>query len=324
MFKIFPSLHDLRLFSPSAIVSTFQDGIETNTQTYCILPIDDTRVMAGAARHSLIKMFDLRYSTNSYTTTAIPNKHTATPRPAHANQSLPPPSTWLQSPGSANADGVAGAIHGGSTSTGNYNLYLRRRHLGQQRHIPADADSPVYCLSQPSSTAPIIYAGLENRVVQIDVFSLLDRHPDPYQARNGLPSTTVTDSDHAYTLPILPPSPYLGKGEDKASLPAGSSPYPHHHSQSSPNGTSLSPNRNVAHRRGAATTLLARQGLQTCRFWDGRVSAPARALQLSMCDHLDVGSRSGSVSLTQQRSLESTWTSSVPGAPGRDARWDRR
>jgi hypothetical protein len=41
------------------------------------------------------------------------------------------------------------------------------------------AEGSVYNLSSPSPTSPIIFAGVENAVVEFNFSSVLDKHPDP-------------------------------------------------------------------------------------------------------------------------------------------------
>ena len=56
------------------------------------------------------------------------------------------------------------------------------------------SDSPVYSLSSPSPSSPSWYAGVEDKVVQIDMVSIMDRHPDPIY-RHGPESTSSRDAD---------------------------------------------------------------------------------------------------------------------------------
>jgi len=53
-----------------------------------------------------------------------------------------------------------------------YNMYMSHRQL-------TCSTSPVYCLSNPSQYSPTFFTGLENRVIQVDVTSVMDKHPDP-------------------------------------------------------------------------------------------------------------------------------------------------
>ena len=70
-------------------------------------------------------------------------------------------------------------FHALSRNARDWNVYL-----GRSRN-----DSSVYSLSRPSSVSPIIYAGTQNCITQIDVVSVLDQHPDPVYNTEPLPST---------------------------------------------------------------------------------------------------------------------------------------
>lgn len=42
-----------------------------------------------------------------------------------------------------------------------------------------DVLSPVYSLSSPSSCSPTLFAGLEGNILELNIVSVMDRHPDP-------------------------------------------------------------------------------------------------------------------------------------------------
>jgi len=130
-YEGFVRMHDLR--SPSSAVNTFVDPIEPNAAVYSLLPLGHDRFMAGTARHSNIKVFDLRMS----------------------GVSTYPPSSWTAS----------------NSERQGYNLFLSH-YSSRQR------ESPVYSLVAPSPSSPSIYAGLEGRAMEIDVYSMYDPHPD--------------------------------------------------------------------------------------------------------------------------------------------------
>jgi len=49
-------------------------------------------------------------------------------------------------------------------------------------------DSPVYSLSRPSQCSPSLFAGIESTVIQLDMVSIMDQHPDSV-FENGLATT---------------------------------------------------------------------------------------------------------------------------------------
>lgn len=70
------------------------------------------------------------------------------------------------------------------------NIFLGRSELAPDppyRHRPT-INSPVYSLSTPSTTSPTVFAGIESTVLQIDVVSVMDKHPSPIyrDGRNGV------------------------------------------------------------------------------------------------------------------------------------------
>ncbi|KAL8936892.1 MAG: hypothetical protein Q9216_004694 [Gyalolechia sp. 2 TL-2023] len=62
-----------------------------------------------------------------------------------------------------------------------WNVFLQDRRLSNwkrsESHPPAA--SPIYSLSSPSLCSPTIFAGVEGRVIQLDVTSAYDHFPDP-------------------------------------------------------------------------------------------------------------------------------------------------
>lgn len=56
-------------------------------------------------------------------------------------------------------------------SSQDWNVFMRRSRRPRE-------SSPVYSLSRPSSVSPTFYAGMEGFITQIDLLSVLDRHPD--------------------------------------------------------------------------------------------------------------------------------------------------
>ncbi|TKA66458.1 hypothetical protein B0A49_09360 [Cryomyces minteri] len=161
-------LHDLR--SPSAHSATYQDPTD-DSAVYSLQALGRERLVAGTARHNIMKVFDLRLAsgrayhyvdvgaTSAYT---LPD-HLSVPR---ADEEGPP-------------------LYGSSTQRrgGDWNVFVSPRNQRPEQNSSwrtrRARESPIYALSAPSCTSPSLFAGVENNVVQFDFVSVLDRHPDP-------------------------------------------------------------------------------------------------------------------------------------------------
>ncbi|KAI4734618.1 hypothetical protein E4T50_14847 [Aureobasidium sp. EXF-12298] len=139
-------LHDMR--SPSSFTAVYHDPTD-DAAIYSLLSRGRDRVVAGASRHGLLKMFDLRMS------------------------------------GGSMYD-YAGASDTSDSSTGDWNIFInpRDRYVnsawrGPNSWMRRSAEGSVYNLSSPSPTSPFIFAGVENAVVEFNFSSVLDKHPDP-------------------------------------------------------------------------------------------------------------------------------------------------
>lgn len=158
-------LHDMR--SPSAYESSYWDPTN-DSAIYSLQTQGRERLIAGTARHSMLKVFDLRVGGGrAYHHLDVPV--TATTKPSqsrHSNRHHVPHSHPAKA----------------STHYG-WNLFLNPRNSSvprqHQRSSHRSADSPIYSLSLPSSSSPTLFAGVENNVVQLDFVSVLDAHPDP-------------------------------------------------------------------------------------------------------------------------------------------------
>lgn len=155
------SLHDLR--SPNSISAVFRDPVDTFSPIYSLLSVGTERFVAGGARHSIIKIFDLRMSGGKL-------YHAA---------------------GLASCSGVS---HNRSRkfktekslSCSEHHYDSRQRRRGWNVFLrPKDStnrritDSPVYALSRPSQCSPTFFAGVESTVLQFDMVSIMDGHGDP-------------------------------------------------------------------------------------------------------------------------------------------------
>ena len=182
-------LHDLR--SPASSTAEFVDIID-NSAIYSLLAFGRERFVAGASKHKLLKVFDLRMSGGKayHYINAIPDAASHTPN-------RPISSSKAQKVSYSNQPHRVGPKH----PRNDYSLFLEplgERSVYHRRHARED-DSPVYSLSAPSPSSPNFYAGVENAVVQMDVVSTLDRHPDPVYStglrNNGRPSTAIPKWD---------------------------------------------------------------------------------------------------------------------------------
>ncbi|KAI5238011.1 hypothetical protein E4T47_09290 [Aureobasidium subglaciale] len=139
-------LHDMR--SPAPFTAVYHDPTD-DAAIYSLLSRGRDRVVAGASRHGLLKMFDLRMSGGSIYD-------------------------------------YAGSSDTNDSATGDWNLFInpRDRYVnstwrGPNSWMRRSAEGSVYNLSSPSPTSPFIFAGVENAVVEFNFSSVLDKHPDP-------------------------------------------------------------------------------------------------------------------------------------------------
>ncbi|MCJ1391093.1 hypothetical protein MMC18_003955 [Xylographa bjoerkii] len=146
-------VHDLR--SPSCQVNLFTDPVDTYSAVYSLLPIGRERFVAGGARHSIMKVFDFRMTGNRLYFAA--NAETCSP-----DKDDKPPKT---------SDCCQYHLDMKDDRPG-YNVFLDPTN--QRRR----AESPVYALASATPYSPHVYAGLEGRVVQLDVVEVMDRFPD--------------------------------------------------------------------------------------------------------------------------------------------------
>lgn len=157
-------LHDMR--SHDSVSATYSDPTD-DSAIYSLLPRGLDRVVAGTSRHSLLKIFDLRMqgaSDYSY---------------LHAlSNSFPDLSTL-----SINHHGEDGDMTTASATTGDWNVFIRGHpgasHRGPNAWMRRSAESSIYSLASSSAASPVIYAGVENAVVEFNFTGVLDKFPDP-------------------------------------------------------------------------------------------------------------------------------------------------
>ncbi|KAI9781906.1 MAG: hypothetical protein M1835_004162 [Candelina submexicana] len=175
-------LHDMR--SPSSCVQTYKDPIDPFSAIYSLQPLGRERFVAGGARHAIIKVFDFRISGGkAYYYTDV---HGCNSKLSSRKPPTPAPRT----------SGTCCEWHFENRyNRRNWNIFLNPSgpasyRMGSRR----TSESPVYSLSAPSATSTALYAGIENNVVQLDIVSMMDQHPDPV-FKYGPKRTGNVDSD---------------------------------------------------------------------------------------------------------------------------------
>ena len=138
------TLHDLRC--PGNIAVKYEDPIDPSAAIYSLCSFANDRFVAGAGRHSCVKLFDLRFSGRRISA-----------------------SKYLSE---ADTQKVTQEDCMGNGTEGGYNLFLNHNKATTQT-------SPVYSLVKASAYSTSFYAGLENRVLQLDLYSISDQSSRP-------------------------------------------------------------------------------------------------------------------------------------------------
>ncbi|KAI4942853.1 hypothetical protein J4E91_009773 [Alternaria rosae] len=162
-------LHDMR--SQRGCEQVFWDPTN-DSPVYSLARQGSERIVAGVALHSMIKVFDLRFSgSHSYHAISLSDKK------------LKPTNKVLSRDSATNTiiDRVKRQI---PIVSGGWNLYLTPRSAPLRTAYRNDysrfrGDSPVYSLSIPSSTSQNLYAGLEGVIESLTIHGVADTHPDP-------------------------------------------------------------------------------------------------------------------------------------------------
>ncbi|KAG8626307.1 hypothetical protein KVT40_005252 [Elsinoe batatas] len=172
----FVRIHDTRSPTP---VQLFLDSQEDGP-IYSLLPRPNAHILAGAARHNVCKIFDLRFRGALLQPQPIIDNEDSAPATSsslsttHSDPtSIPLP--WKESPSRRLSPTALHTLRASPLSTlppksSSYNLYIPR----QATH----REGPVYSLSSPSPFSPFIYMGLENSVVEMRLDSLTDKYRD--------------------------------------------------------------------------------------------------------------------------------------------------
>ena len=157
-------LHDLR--SPEPYTAQYYDCIDPCSAIYSLLPLGRERFVAGTARHTVMKVFDLR----------MPGGKVYYAADAEACS----PISYRQTPARAPKVMCCNYHNEMKYDRKDYNIFLDPHGRTAQRNgYRRQAESPIYSLAASSAYSSSIYAGLENNVVQIDIMSMMDKHPDP-------------------------------------------------------------------------------------------------------------------------------------------------
>ena len=159
-------LHDMR--SDQDFENMFWD-VTNDSSIYSLATQGLERVVAGTSMHSMLKVFDLRFSgSHAYQILSIPSQNQPRSKPASGDY--------------ASNRIVDNAIQRTQVTpiSGGWNLFLHPRNQARQRsyRVPRTEDSPVYSLSIPAATSPSLYAGVEGAVMCLDFHSVADKHPD--------------------------------------------------------------------------------------------------------------------------------------------------
>lgn len=146
----------------------FTDSVDAYSAIYSLAAFGLERFIAGGARHSLMKIFDLRMTGGK--------QYFA----ADLDSCSPDALQFNAKPSFCGVEKPTCCQHHYDTRNvrSNTNIFLGHCHndKGAQRNR---RDSPVYSLSSPSSCSPTLFAGIENQVIQIDIVSIMDQYPDP-------------------------------------------------------------------------------------------------------------------------------------------------
>ena len=146
-----------------SVSATFEDPVDFSP-IYSLITFGHERFIAGGASNSLIKVFDLR---------------------------LPGSKRYYAMDVQKCSD----------EGTDGWNVFLGQG-ANQSRRGRSDADSPVYSLSKPSELSPTFFAGIENRVLQIDLFSIMDKYPDPVHDSFVNKSNAIPNHKDVHNLPM--------------------------------------------------------------------------------------------------------------------------
>ncbi|KAA6410799.1 MAG: hypothetical protein FRX48_05109 [Lasallia pustulata] len=148
--------HDTR--APNPTTALYTDSIDGASPIYSLLALGRERFIAGGARHSILKIFDLRMPGGKAYYAA--DLEACSP-PTHSNALC------------------CDYHYQGRYDRRDWNIFLHPPGPGFDKLGRRSAESPVYSLSAPAASAPWFYAGVEGAVVQFEMVGMMDRFPDP-------------------------------------------------------------------------------------------------------------------------------------------------
>jgi hypothetical protein len=180
--------------------------------SYCILPFGHDRFIVGAGVNAVVKIFDLRMPTTSY---------------SHSNAALP--QSWNDpSALSSNTDKetVQGDYQGADAaqiplstrlSTNKaFSIFISRRRPPSERRSNRrggswDYRGAIYAMSTPSSSSPTVYTSILDGLVRLDFASsddIIGSNGDWYRKNLALPhyhnnsssNTTTTNGFHHHDI----------------------------------------------------------------------------------------------------------------------------
>lgn len=176
-------LHDMR--SSRGFESLFWDPTN-DSSVYSLAAQGLERVVAGVSMHSMIKVFDVRFSgSHAYHTVSLSSKSR---KPRGGDFAY-----------NAIVDDMEDTV---SAVSGGWNLYLNprispKRNVYREDYWRGRENSPVYSLSIPSSTSTNLYAGLEGSVQSLTFHSIADENPDSLLSQ---PAFCCADPKEPYSL----------------------------------------------------------------------------------------------------------------------------
>ncbi|MCJ1263689.1 hypothetical protein MMC22_003559 [Lobaria immixta] len=154
-------LHDLR--SPEPFTAVFSDIVDTSSAIYSLASFGRERFIVGGSQHCLLKIFDLR----------LPGGKVYYAADLDSCSSDPPRGPGMTDP-------TCCQYHRDSRAKfRDCSIFLHPRHVRGHQISRRDGMSPVYSLSSPSACSPTFFAGIEGKVLELDVVSVMDHHPDP-------------------------------------------------------------------------------------------------------------------------------------------------
>lgn len=172
------SIHDLR--GPHSTVGEFRDPVDMFSPIYSLLPIGTERFVAGGGRHSIIKIFDFRMPGNKL-------YHATDLDPCFSEKIVAPKQSEK-----AKQSRCCYHHYDAKHNRRGWNVFLRPQSHRARR------DSPVYALSRPSQGSLSFFAGIENHIIQMDMVSMLDQHPDPVYANGPARQRNKGEPDPVY------------------------------------------------------------------------------------------------------------------------------